>query len=199
MNRVAALLAPGDCSETILAITSTVDTARGTAGLDRSQIQSLSSCRWIKEHNNVLITGPTGAGKSFLACALGHKACLEGFKVIYLRAPRMFKDLALARGDGRYTKLMNSFAKADLLIIDDWGLSALKEQERNDLLEILEDRHHIHSTIMAGQLPVEHWHEMIGNTTLADAILDRLVHNAYQINLKGESMRKKKSKKTPQN
>jgi DNA replication protein DnaC len=166
---------------------------RAERGLDRSQLQSLSSCRWIREHNNVLITGPTGVGKSFLACALGHKTCLEGFKVIYLRAPRLFKELALARGDGRYIKLMNSFAKADLLIIDDWGLSGLNELQRTDLLEIMEDRHDIHSTIIAGQLPVEHWHDIIGNPTLADAILDRLVHNAYQLNLKGGSMRRLKA------
>jgi DNA replication protein DnaC len=167
---------------------------RHPRGLDKSALLSLSTCRWITERNNILITGPTGVGKSFLACALGHKACLEGFKVIYQRFPRMFKDLALARGDGRYAKVMNSFAKANILIIDDWGLSGLNEQERRDLLEILEDRHDVHSTIMTSQLPVAHWHETIGNPTLADAILDRLIHNAYQLNLEGESMRKLKSK-----
>lgn len=168
---------------------------RTERGLDRSQLQSLSNCRWIRERHNILITGATGAGKSFLACALGHKACLEGYKVLYFRAPRLFKELTQARGDGRYLKLMNSLAKADLLIIDDWGLSGLNEHQRTDLLEIMEDRHDIHSTIIAGQLPVEHWHEIIGNPTLADAILDRLVHNAYQLNLKGGSMRKLKAKK----
>ena len=162
-------------------------------GLDRSLMKSLSNCQWIKEHLNVLISGPTGAGKSFIACALGHRACLEGFKVLYFRAPRLFPEFALARGDGRYSKLISSIAKAHLLVIDDWGLSLLNDQERRDLLEILEDRHGIHSTIMASQLPVEHWHEVIGNPTLADAILDRLVHNAYKINLNGGSMRKKKS------
>jgi DNA replication protein DnaC len=162
-------------------------------GLDRSLMKSLSSCQWIKEHLNVLISGPTGAGKSFIACALGHRACLEGFKVLYFRAPRLFPELAVARGDGRYSKLISSIAKAHLLVIDDWGLSLLNDQERRDLLEILEDRHGIHSTIMTSQLPVEHWHEVIGNPTLADAILDRLVHNAYKINLNGGSMRKKKS------
>lgn len=164
---------------------------RHPRGLDKSQMKSLSTCRWIKDHLNILVTGPCGAGKSFIACALGHRACLEGFRVLYFRAPRLFHDLAIAHGDGRYTKLMNSMAKAHLLVIDDWGLSVLTDQERRDLLEILEDRHGIHSTIMASQLPVEHWHEVIGNPTLADAILDRLVHNAYRINLKGESMRKK--------
>lgn len=164
-------------------------------GLDKSLMHSMASCRWIKEHLNILICGPTGVGKSFIACALAHKACLEGYKTLYVRSSRLFADLALAKGDGRYGKMMNAMAKTDLLVIDDWGLSALGEQARKDLLEILEDRHEIHSTIIASQLPVEHWHEIIGNPTLADAILDRLVHNAYQINLKGESMRKKKSKK----
>lgn len=161
-------------------------------GLDKSLMKSLSTCRWIKERLNVLITGPTGSGKSFLACALGHRACLEDFKVLYFRAPRLFGSLGVARGDGRYSKLMNSIAKADLLLIDDWGLSVLGTQERNDLLEVIEDRHELKSTIIASQLPVEHWHEAVGNPSLADAILDRLVHNAYKINLKGGSMRKKK-------
>jgi len=140
-------------------------------GLDRSQIKHLSTCQWIKEHLNVLVSGPTGAGKSFIACALGHKACLEGYKVQYQRALRLFRELGVARGDGRYSKLMNAIAKTDLLIIDDWGLSTLNQQERQDLLEIMDDRHGLRSTIVAGQLPVDHWHEMIGNPTLADAIL----------------------------
>ncbi len=169
---------------------------RHPRGLDKSLMHSMASCRWIKEHLNILICGATGVGKSFIACALAHKACMEGYKTLYIRASRLFADLALAKGDGRYGKMMNALAKTDLLVIDDWGLSSLDEQARKDLLEILEDRHEIHSTIIASQLPVEHWHEVIGNPTLADAILDRLVHNAYQINLKGESMRKKKSKKT---
>jgi DNA replication protein DnaC len=162
-------------------------------GLDKSLLLSLSSCQWIRDHLNVFIIGPTGLGKSFIACALAHRACLEGFKVLYFRAPRLFPDLSVAQGDGRYRKLMTTIAKANLLVIDDWGLSALSDQERRDLLEIVEDRHGIHSTIVTSQLPIEHWHQMIGNPTLADAILDRLVNNAYRINLKGESMRKKKS------
>jgi DNA replication protein DnaC len=139
-----------------------------------------------------LITGPCGAGKSFIACAIGHRACLEGFRVLYFRAPRLFHDLAVAHGDGRYSKLINTISKTHLLVIDDWGLSKLNDQEQRDFLELLEDRYSIHSTIIASQLPVEHWHEIIGNPTLADAILDRLVHNAHKINLKGGSMRKKK-------
>lgn len=169
---------------------------RHPRGLDKSLLKSLASCQWLKEHLNILITGSTGVGKSFIACALAHKACLEGFKVLYVRAPRLFGELNLARGDGRYAKLMNTFAKTHLLVIDDWGLSVLTDQERRDLLEILEDRHGLRSTIVTAQLPVEHWHEVIGNPTLADAILDRLIHNAYKINLTGESMRKNKAKKT---
>lgn len=166
---------------------------REPRGLDKSFLKSLANCQWIKDHLNIFITGPTGVGKSFIACALAHRACLEGFKVRYFRAPRLFQELALGRGDGNYSKLMNSLAKDHLVVLDDWGLSVLTDQEQRDFLEILEDRHGIHSTIIASQLPVEHWHEVIGNPTLADAILDRLVHNAYKINLKGGSMRKKQS------
>jgi DNA replication protein DnaC len=164
-------------------------------GMDKSLIKSLSNCLWLKDHLNILITGPCGVGKSFIACALGHRACLQGYTVLYQRAPRLFSDLAAAKGDGRYSRMMKSFAKTNLLIIDDWGLSVLTDFERRDLLEILEDRHNCQSTIITSQLPVKHWHETIGNPTLADAILDRLVHNAYTIDLKGESMRKIASKK----
>jgi DNA replication protein DnaC len=169
---------------------------QATRGIDKSHIKQLVTCQWIRDRLNILITGPTGVGKSFIACALGHRACMDGFKVLYCRCSRLFGDLAVARGDGRYSKLMNNIAKTDLLIIDDWGLATLCDEERRDILEILEDRHDLRSTIVAGQLPVEHWHEVIGHPTLADAIMDRLVHNAYQINLKGESMRKKKAKKS---
>jgi DNA replication protein DnaC len=161
--------------------------------LDKSLLLSLATCQWLRDHLNVLIVGPTGIGKTFIACALGHKACFEGFKVLYFRASRLFKDLAVARGDGRYDKLIKTMAKASLLIIDDWGLSALSDQEQLDLLEILEDRHGLKSTIITAQLPVEHWHQMMSNPTIADAILDRLVNSAYKITLKGESMRRKKS------
>ena len=167
-------------------------------GLDKSMIKALSTGKWVKEHLNVLITGPCGVGKSFIACALSHRACLIGYSALYVRAPRLFNDLAVARGDGRYTRLMKSLAKTNLLIIDDWGLSTLTDEQRTDLLEVLEDRHNNQSTIVTSQLPIKHWHETIGNATLADAILDRLVHNAYSIELKldGDSMRKNNRKRS---
>lgn len=166
---------------------------RHPRGLDKSLMKSLASCQWVRDHNNILLSGPTGAGKSFISCALAHRACLEGYTALYYRAPRLFQELSIARGDGRYGKLINSIARAQLLVIDDWGLSTLNDPERRDLLEILEDRHGISSTIIASQLPVEHWHEVIGNPTIADAILDRLIHNAYKITMKGESLRKRKA------
>jgi len=170
---------------------------RQKRGLDKELMKSLGRCKWLTERLNILLTGPCGAGKSFIACALGHKACLEGYKVLYFRASRLFENLALAKGDGRYQRLMNSIAKQDLVIIDDWGLSVLTDRERSDMLEILEDRHGRRSTIITSQLPLEHWHEAIGNPTLADAILDRVIHNAYKIQLKGGSMRKIKAGRQP--
>ena len=164
---------------------------RHPRGLRREQIQQLLGNRWIKEHQNVIITGPTGVGKTWLACALAQKACREGYTVQYLRLPRLLQDLNLARADGRYPKLMTGYAKTDLLLLDDWGLA---EGQRRDLLEIVEDRHNLKSTMITSQMPVEHWHELIGDPTLADAILDRLIHNAHRVPLKGESLRKKEAK-----
>lgn len=163
---------------------------RTPRGLDRAIILSLAACAWIAKGINVLITGPTGVGKSYLACALAHKACLEGYSALYLRLPRLFEDLRLAKADGRYGKLMTTYAKTDLLVLDDWGLTPMSDLQRRDLLELMEDRYGQRSTIVTSQLPVTAWHESIGDPTLADAILDRLVHNAHQLNLKGESMRK---------
>lgn len=169
---------------------------RSPRGLDRSLILQLGKCQWIKEHLNCLIIGPTGTGKTYLACALGQKACREGYTTVYARLPRLFPELALAKGDGRYGRLLSALAKTDLLILDDWGLSKLTKEQRHDLLEILEDRYSVRSTLVTSQLPLEHWHDIIAEPTLADAILDRLVHNAYRVNLKGESMRKRQNNLT---
>lgn len=169
---------------------------RHPRGLDRSLVTRLADCRWIKEHTNLLITGPTGVGKSYLACAFAQKACREGHSALYIRLSKLFEDLALAKGDGRYLKLLTVYSKTDLLVLDDYGLATLNQEQRHDLLEILEDRHGLKSTLVTSQLPVEHWHERIGDPTLADAILDRLVHAAHKIKLKGESMRKKKARLT---
>lgn len=167
---------------------------RHRRGLDKALIMSLASCQWLKDHLNVLIMGPTGVGKTWLACALAHQACREGYTAHYLRLPRLLHDVALARGDGRYPKLMASLAKLDLLVIDDWGLAPLTSDHHRDLLEILEDRYASRSTLITSQLPLDQWHGLIGDPTFADAILDRLVHNAYKFTLKGDSMRKKKTK-----
>lgn len=169
---------------------------RHPRGLDKSLVMRLAGCEWVKEHNNLIITGPTGVGKTYLACAFAQKACREGYSTLYLRMTKLFEDLALSKGDGRYLKLLASFAKADLLVLDDYGLEQLGRDQRHDLLEILEDRHGLKSTLVTSQLPIDHWHEQIGDPTLADAILDRLVHSAHKIKLDGDSMRKKNANLT---
>jgi DNA replication protein DnaC len=165
-------------------------------GLDKSLLLKLADCSWVKEHHNILIVGPTGTGKTYLACALAHKTCLQGFSSHYVRVPRLLPELNIARGDGSFSKRINEFAKIDVLVLDDWGLITLAAEHRRDLLEILDDRHGRKSTIVTSQLPVKLWHEIINDSTLADAILDRLIHNAYRLELKGESMRKIKSNLT---
>ena len=165
-------------------------------GLDRSLIKKLGVGQWINDHLNILVTGPCGSGKSFVSDALAHKGCLLGHTAFKIRAPKMFMDIALAKNDGQYKKIMRTLTKARVLIIDDWGLSTLNDGQRQDFLEIIEARHNVGSTIITSQLPVKHWHEAIGNATFADAILDRLIHNAYTIELNAEeSMRKASGKK----
>ena len=153
---------------------------------------------WIREHQNILITGPTGVGKSFLACAFAHKACREAFTVQYHRTSRLFQELAISRADGRYLRLLNSLARVDLIVFDDWGLDVLNKEQRRDVLEIFEDRHNRKSLIITSQIPFESWHSIIGEATHADAILDRVAHNAHIINLEGGTMRKK-TYKIPKN
>jgi DNA replication protein DnaC len=162
-------------------------------GLDRSVVLSLSSCGFIPDHLNVLITGPAGVGKSYLACALGERACRSGFTVHYVRAPRLYRDLAVARGDGSWSRLLSKLAKVDLLILDDWGLAPMADLERRDLLEIVEDRCDRGSTILTSQLPVKAWHETIGEPTIADAICDRLLSRAHKLELRGQSLRPPRS------
>jgi DNA replication protein DnaC len=164
---------------------------RAPRGLDRTLFQSLAAGRWIDEANNLIIEGPTGVGKSWLACALGHKACRDNRSVLYQRIPKMFAELALARGDGRYPRLMRALGGVKLLILDDWGLEPIGPEQRRDLLEIVEERHGRGATLITSQIPVDRWHELIGEPTLADAILDRIVHNAHRLQLRGESLRKK--------
>ena len=163
-------------------------------GIDKSVILRLANCDWIRSAQNVIITGPTGVGKTYLACALANRACRMGFSAFYIRIPKLFQELAIAKADGSYPKLMKKLSKARVLVLDDLGLAPMTAPERRDLLEVIEDRHALCSTIVATQLPIESWHDNIRDPTIADAILDRLIHNAHKINLKGESMRKLRSK-----
>lgn len=162
-------------------------------GIDPAMLRQLASCTWVREHLNVLISGQTGVGKSYLACALGQAACRHGLKVLYRRLPRLFEELSLAKADGTYTRVLAKLAKVDVLILDDLGTGTLKEAQRHDLLEVFDDRYDVRSTVVTSQLPVAKWHEWIGDPTAADAILDRLVHNAYKLTLKGPSGRKEKA------
>jgi len=159
-------------------------------GLDKSVILGLANGHWIRNAHNIIITGPTGVGKTYLACALANRACRMGYSAFYIRIPRLFQELAIAKADGTYPKIMNKLTKANVLVIDDLGLAPMSATERRDLLEIIEDKHGLSSTIVATQLPVDNWHDTIGDPTIADAIVDRLIHNAHKINLKGDSMRK---------
>lgn len=161
--------------------------------LDRAMIQRLATCQWIERHENVTITGPTGLGKSWIACALANHACRQGHTSLYRRVPRLLHEMQIARADGTYVKELARIARIDLLILDDWGLSVLEESERRDVLEIIEDRDGRKSTLVTSQLAVKAWHDTIGDPTIADAIMDRLVHKAHRIELRGRSMRKDKS------
>lgn len=161
--------------------------------LDKALFQQLATCRWIAEHRGLLVTGPCGIGKSWLSCALAQKACRDGYTVHYARVPRLFAELELAHGDGRFTRLFRTLVKVDLLILDDWGPDRLNASQRRDLMEIIEDRHGRGSILITSQLKVDKWHEVIAEPTFADAILDRIVHNAYRLNLDGPSIRKIKA------
>jgi DNA replication protein DnaC len=176
------------------AVVEDIDT-KSARGLDKALFQKLVAGDWIDRRQNLLIIGPTGVGKSWIACALGHKACRDNRSVLYQRLPRLLDALVLARGDGRHGRLLKSLARVELLILDDWGLATMTAEQRRDLLEIMDDRCGRGSAIVTSQLPVEHWHDSIGDPTIADAILDRLVHNAHRLALKGDSLRKVAAKR----
>ncbi len=165
---------------------------RAPRRLDRSLFQQLATGNWIAEKHNLIIVGPCGIGKSWLACALGQMACRQDRSVLYKRVPRLFTELEMGRGDGRYPRLFRALTRAELLILDDWGPQRLNADQRRDMLEIIEDRHGTAATLITSQLPVSGWHEVIGEPTFADAILDRIVHNAYRLELDGESLRKRR-------
>ena len=164
---------------------------RTARGLDRTLFQTLATNQWVRDANHLAIVGPTGTGKSWLACALGNKACRDGFSVLYKRAPRLFADLAQARGEGRHARLMSSLERTNLIILDDWGPEPLNVEQRRDLLEIVDDRYDKGSLLITSQVPVSQWHDVIAEPTLGDAILHRIVHNAHRIELKGDSLRRR--------
>jgi DNA replication protein DnaC len=168
-------------------------------GLDRAVVRSLATCKWVLAHQNVIAIGATGVGKSYLAAALAQAACRSGFRALCTRVPRLLHDLAIARADGSYTDVLDRIARVDVLVLDDFLIAPLKDTERRDLLEILEDRYDKSSTVITSQVPTKSWHEMLADPTIADAICDRLVHNAHVLALKGASMRKKKGMGADQN
>jgi DNA replication protein DnaC len=163
--------------------------------IDKAQIRQLATCRWVEEHHNILITGATGVGKTYVACALAQQACRRGYRTIYRRLGRLFEELNLARADGSYAKLLGRLARIDVLILDDWGIAPIKDTQRQDLLEVMEDRDGVRSSVITSQLPRDKWHDYIGDPTVADAVLDRIVHSAYTIALKGPSRRKEMATK----
>jgi DNA replication protein DnaC len=169
--------------------------ASAARGLDKATVRQFGTCAWIHDHLNVLLEGSTGTGKSYVACALGHSGCRKGYRVLYRRVPRLLDEVALARADGTYAKVLAKLAKTEVLLLDDWGLGVLKDAQRHDLLEVIEDRYGRVSTVVTSQLPVAKWHEWIGDPTIADAILDRLVNNAYKFQLVGHSRRRDKATK----
>ena len=168
---------------------------RAARGLDRSLFQNLATGQWIRDCNHLVIVGPTGTGKSWLACALGNKACRDGFSVLYKRVPRLFADLAQARGEGRLSRLIAALERVNLLILDDWGPEPLTVDQRRDLLEIVDDRYDKGSLLITSQVPVSQWHDVIADPTLGDAILDRIIHNAHRVELKGDSLRRRADEK----
>jgi DNA replication protein DnaC len=160
-------------------------------GLDKANVLALSTCDWLRLHRNILVTGPTGSGKTYVSCAVAQKACREGYTVLYERASKLFHDLALGKADGQYLKILLNISKKDLLVIDDFALAPLTDEQRRDLLEIVDDRYNRRSTIIISQVPSDHWHDIIGDPTIADAILDRLIHNAHRIQLKAKVSKRK--------
>jgi DNA replication protein DnaC len=164
--------------------------ASAPRGLEKALVRQLATCEWIHSHQNLVITGACGVGKTYVACALAHQACRKGYRSLYRRVPRLFEELLLARADGSYARLLARIARFDVLVLDDWGLTPLDDLQRRDLLEIFEDRYGQRSTIVLSQLPTERWHDHIGEPTIADAICDRLLHNAHRLKLRGPSRRR---------